>query len=1714
MRNKRFNKFKKIVLPLSVGIILAVVPFVYLQTKKAPEAKAGWFDENWLYRKSIPVTYTGSENLTEYQVLIDGLDTATLVTNKQLQSDCDDLRFTNSTGTTLPYFIVGATCNTTDTEIFVKTDKIPASSITIFMYYGNPLANAGHDEVATFSYATEKTVAYLLGDEDAVAAEDWNGAVSVLSLHNGNSITHNSTTVKLNFFENDTTSITVNDFSAVSAKGLFSITDRNQSEIPTPVSWAGTEFTGVTTALALSDNFYIVSPWAETDISIYVNGSALGSCGQTLPYTISAGGSIELGCSMTDSANFRITTTNNVPILVFNANTRTDNQDRFPRPLYPTQDSSGQPIYGYGDAFLTSNGTSTNYSYILHTSASATTGTIAANSFLDLPGVGTNFARTSGPFKLSSTTSGGTLAGFEYDDGNGTDGTTWIGRREFGTILGMGRTTEFIAPVSDQSTTCTTFNDDGTTKDTATLTSSNGEVYGLSSNAFGTNATVTYEPNKWYMKCDKPAYAWWQYVLDDEKHAVTWPMMRQFTYPTPTAGTLGSEEKTPGPSAFWKFDEGADNTCTGGTNDICDTTNGHNDGTNTSATWQTADKCITGKCLYYNGTTSVATISSSSAQFANIDFTKNLATGSTFETWFKVNSDGENSVGEIYDKGTNTYARVTNEGTDNLGDLEVKLDLATTDAAEIIPNSIVLNKWHHLAVTYTDDGDDEITVYLDGVQVGSSGDGDGNATAGSGSPATDGNSLLIGGDTNSNFHGFIDEFKIYAYERTAAEIKTDFQKNSTKAGSSVSAGFKEQDFLNQNLVGYWTMDDSSGNATDTSGNSITLTNSGTATYAAGKFSNSVDVNGSSQHLYSADNSDLSITGQVTLSAWVNPDTVTGTQTIAGKWDGANESYLLSLNGSAVRMSIDASGNYAETASGALATGSYQHVVGVYDNAAATVSIYVNGVKKSVTVTGTLPTSIADDAGRFSVGAEDSTSGTSNYFNGKVDDLRLYSRALNANEVAALFKWTPSTTSYAVKPNIVGRWKLDDGYADTAQDSGSSNLDGNLAGGTSCPAAGACPTWTSGKIDKALDFDGSDDYVEVSDNAVLDITGDFTLTAWIYPDTLGASRAIVSKRDTSSNNGGYSITLGANGEVYCQTNSGAANTNSYTANSVIAVSNWYHVAVVRSGTTCDVYINGANKTGTYGTHTTLAANNSALRFGRSPSSTEPFDGKIDEVQVYSTALSPVEVATVYNGLSTYNVGVTGNSETATTEIPTANLKGHWKMDENTGSSLSDLSGNANNSTSVNKTTWAPGKFGSALAFNGTTSNVTWSDDADFDFAAANSFSISAWVKTPSTASRNYFIMSKADGTNGGYKLYMDASGDFCFAVDDDATWSPDDSVCTVDFDYDDGEWHHLLAKKTGTTRLDLYVDGYLASADTSISATGTLANTGSLYLGVDSDGTSNEWEGIIDEVKIFNAAATNLQASYLALRNDPLMWWRFDECVGATIYDTGPYEYNGTMTPGASGTTSVGTCETSATSSWYNGRSGKFNSGLDFDGTDDYVTIPDASSKDAQMTHTLDFFDTDPDFSITGWFNRDTFANDHTLLAKRNGIAAGDTGYLIYIDDATDKIIFEVSDGTDEYSITSTAAFTSTGWNHFAIVWDDDDANSLKMYINGVDDTSANKSGTLANIGTIENAVTLRLGSESDGANYFDGKLDDFRIFRYTLSANQVRLIYNDGSVNF
>ncbi len=107
--------------------------------------------DSWHYR--IPITIDNTSNinpLVDFQYKIT-IATDTLIQNGDLKADAGDLRITNAAGIALPFWIVNSTLNTATTEIWVNIDNIPpGSTIDIYMFYGNTLANSVIDGDATF----------------------------------------------------------------------------------------------------------------------------------------------------------------------------------------------------------------------------------------------------------------------------------------------------------------------------------------------------------------------------------------------------------------------------------------------------------------------------------------------------------------------------------------------------------------------------------------------------------------------------------------------------------------------------------------------------------------------------------------------------------------------------------------------------------------------------------------------------------------------------------------------------------------------------------------------------------------------------------------------------------------------------------------------------------------------------------------------------------------------------------------------------------------------------------------------------------------------------------------------------------------------------------------------------------------------------------------------------------------------------------------------------------------------------------------------------------------------------------------------------------------------------------------------------------------------------------------------------------------------------
>ena len=216
------------------------------------------------------------------------------------------------------------------------------------------------------------------------------------------------------------------------------------------------------------------------------------------------------------------------------------------------------------------------------------------------------------------------------------------------------------------------------------------------------------------------------------------------------------------------------------------------------------------------------------------------------------------------------------------------------------------------------------------------------------------------------------------------------------------------------------------------------------------------------------------------------------------------------------------------------------------------------------------------------------------------------------------------------------------------------------------------------------------------------------------------------------------------------------------------------------------------------------------------------------------------------------------------------------------------------------------------------------------------------------------------------------------------------------------------------------------------------------------------------------------------------YWKLDDGSGTSATDSS----------GNSNTLSM-----TGSPSWTTGNIGPY--ALDFSGSGQYLFVASPSSA-------LDFAD-GASFTITGWFNRDTFANDHTILSTKSGQSTESDGYIAYIDDATDQLIirFDENGTTDARTFTSTSTFTATGWHHFALSWNESAPDAI-LYIDGKPDGSG--SGTaFASMGNLANTNAFYIGAETDAGNPFDGKLDDIRIYGYALSADQVKKIYNTTS---
>jgi hypothetical protein len=429
------------------------------------------------------------------------------------------------------------------------------------------------------------------------------------------------------------------------------------------------------------------------------------------------------------------------------------------------------------------------------------------------------------------------------------------------------------------------------------------------------------------------------------------------------------------------------------------------------------------------------------------------------------------------------------------------------------------------------------------------------------------------------------------------------------------------------LVGHWKFDEEKAVAcadSSSSNNHGTLVGSPTRTAPAprikfGTDAHSMTFNGSSQYITIADSSSLE-GNAFSICAWVkvlgSGNGATSVIWSNGDWNGTNCSQLFRLLNATNSLQIYTTNSAGTTFGGG--TGLTVTVDGLWHHVAftsngTTIIGYKDGVAGATTynITGTLK----DPNYTKAIGVDNRLGGATGQFNGQIDDVRVYNVALTAAEVAELY-----TGRQGKITDLVGWWTMD-GWGNAHDSSGYGN-DGTWVGS---------PTTTSSVSTKfqypnpyAITLNGSSQYVQMP-SAVIPASGAFTVSMWAKPTsgaTAGNDSLFGQYHNVFANR---LFAIFGTTRVYVQIGSNSLGfANTYLPNV------WYHIVMGRdvSGNGF-IYVNAslvANGTlsGTVDNQAlTVGGFDEGVNVGR-------FNGSIDDVRIYSRALTADEVAILAAG----------------------------------------------------------------------------------------------------------------------------------------------------------------------------------------------------------------------------------------------------------------------------------------------------------------------------------------------------------------------------------------------------------------------------------------------------------------------------------------------------
>jgi len=704
------------------------------------------------------------------------------------------------------------------------------------------------------------------------------------------------------------------------------------------------------------------------------------------------------------------------------------------------------------------------------------------------------------------------------------------------------------------------------------------------------------------------------------------------------------------------------------------------------------------------------------------------------------------------------------------------------------------------------------------------------------------------------------------------------------------------------LVAHWKLDESGNTSTavDTiGGHDGSLSNypgDPSADWVSGKLGGALSFDGTDDYVNASNMSSLRIDQmgyQVSLSAWIyweghpsNLARIAGTQGYFGGyalWVGSSGKITFEVDGN--------HGNILATMDNVVSQNAWHHIVATFSQATGLI-VYIDGEESASLTTQYYPPDTSAQS-YFRIGNKEAF-----YYKGFIDDVRIYNRALSAEEVAAL---------YAVRSTA----DAPEGYM---------TYDTRHARMIYCNGTNWVHMGTGSYNPNAVSFDGTNDWLQTGGLGVSDgtkLTGSF----WFQrTDTVTSTKIF--------HNGGGEVNLqfccgGATFEIHGE-NASDTQVLHVTISTLPQDNSWHHLMYsidLSDAAKRHIYIDGVDQSLTVTTYNTAEtidftqSNNTVFATG---SGNAKFGGNVADYWMdFNTYIDLSDASNrrkfiTAAGMPMYlgpdgsiptgtapdiflsgdtanwhtNKGTgggftpqgsteltTASSQPADTLIPaapsgtadtTTGLIGHWELDESAGTNAPDISGFGYDGTLENGPVWQPagGQVAGALSFDGV------DDDVNLGAAPApeTNFSISAWVNVTSFSGANHTggVIVKGDGGAVIAIRTDDSAGNcgtnpfttgFTFRLEGSGNME----VCAPALP---GQWYHLVmvVGPRGPGGLLAYVNGVLAfTRDTS--AVGTLTTVTDWHLGYN-ERQGLYFNGLIDDVRIYNGALSAAEISQL------------------------------------------------------------------------------------------------------------------------------------------------------------------------------------------------------------------------------------------------------------